>query len=190
MASVMKSIKPLDIDRINHAKTLLKIQVTNVDTGATRFFSNHDGVDMIDVITASCTFPGYAEPITLPGGRYCDGGVVDFMPIDEAIDEGCTDILVVATVPRGYQRSRIDINHFCASLFLKGYSQQFKSSFKTMRQRYNEYLNHLFSDDLPSGTNIYILAPEYFTSPMTTNPKRLRAYELHGLQRTRSIIKG
>ena len=190
MASVMRSIKPLDIGRINHARTLLNIQVTDADTGTTRFFSNRDEVDIIDVVVASCTFPGYAEPVALPGGRYCDGGVVDFMPIDKAIDEGCTDILVVATVPRGYQRPRIDINHFCASLFLRGYSQQFKSSFKTMRRRYNEYLSHLFSDDLPSGANIYILAPECFTSPMTTNPKKLRTYEQHGLQRARSIIGG
>jgi hypothetical protein len=49
-----------------------------------------------------------------------DAGVVNAFPVEDAIADGCTDILVMVTRPAGYRRSPADrmsrwlFNRFCA----------------------------------------------------------------------------
>lgn len=54
-----------------------------------------------DAIMASCSVPGFYEPIRMNGTLYVDGGVRSTTHLDLAIRHGCTKVLCI--VPMGYE---------------------------------------------------------------------------------------
>lgn len=182
-SDVMHTKKPLNVNRVINASTILQIQVTEIDSGRTRFISNRDNVDIINTIIASCSFPGFAPPVELNGKLYCDGGVTQFITIDQMVKDGCTDILVVPTVPEYYRRPKTDVIHSLSRIFLREYGNRFRTHFNNIHVNYNTYMRHVFGEDMPSNTNVYVLAPDYHLSPMATNAGKLRKYETHGVHK-------
>jgi predicted patatin/cPLA2 family phospholipase len=92
----------VDVERIRRNPTPLLVVATDLRTGAATVFSSHDtSVDLLASLKASAAVPVlYGRSIALNGSRYVDGGVVDAVPIERAIADGCTDILVILTVPK------------------------------------------------------------------------------------------
>jgi NTE family protein len=80
----------------SHAWPELPLHVVAVDavTGEERVFTAADGVDIVDVVTASCAVPGVWPPVTIEGRRYIDGGVRS--PINLDLAAGHKAVLVLA----------------------------------------------------------------------------------------------
>lgn len=186
---VIRRKKPLHEQRVKESKTLLKLRVTEIITGKTSFITNRDNIDIFKAISASCAFPGFTPPVELNGKLYCDGGVTEFVTINHMIRDGCTDILAIPTVPVLHRRPIFDPVHVTSRLFLRGYGDGFRKKFSRMKESYNAYLDHLFGDDIPDGINVYVLPPDYHVSPMATNAKKLREYELHGITKAEYMLK-
>lgn len=181
---VVRNRKKLDIEKIRESKTLLKIYATEVGTGNIKIFTNKEDTDLVSVIKGTCSFPGFSKPVEINGEKYCDGGVTKFISIDEAIRDGCTDILIVPTVPENFRMSKIDISHIISRLLCINLSKEFKKVYKHLIKNYNHYLDHLFDRNDPiAGVNVYTIAPDYYLSPMETDAKKLRAFEEHGVQK-------
>jgi predicted patatin/cPLA2 family phospholipase len=88
---------PLDLDALRSSPTLLQIGVTDWETGATRYLSNHED-DLVAALRATCALPMfYRGEIFYQGRRYIDGGVSDPVPIAKAIELGATHVVVVLT---------------------------------------------------------------------------------------------
>jgi len=68
----------------------------NIRTGEILYSNNHNETLCIDSIIAST-----AIPITMPlvNGIFADGGLRDNAPLKTAIDNGATEIIVIATLP-------------------------------------------------------------------------------------------
>lgn len=186
--NVIRNVKPLAPDKIRSSKTELKIQVTNTRDGSVKWFSNHGFHDIVQIIRASCAYPGYAAPCDIDGGFYCDGGVTEFVTINQLTEDDCTDILVVAPVPEKFTRKVFDIGHLPSYLFLKRYGSRFKLRYRNMKKNHNEYLLHLLSDDLPKDVNIYVIAPKFELSPMVIGKNKLKKYENHGITCAQACI--
>lgn len=62
---------------------------TTVETAAERWF---DGGSLIEAILASSAVPGLFPPLELEGRHYYDGGLVNSVPIDRAVELGATRI--------------------------------------------------------------------------------------------------
>lgn len=75
------------------------LQIVTIDaaTGEERVFTAEDGVDLVDVVAASCAVPGVWPPVTIEGRRYIDGGMRSTANVDLAA--GHKRILVLAPVP-------------------------------------------------------------------------------------------
>ena len=64
---------------------------------------------MIDIVRASSSLP-FVCPITyVDGVPMLDGGIVDSIPLQRAITDGCTRNVVVLTRNRGYRKDSKDI---------------------------------------------------------------------------------
>ena len=64
----------------------IRIVTVDAGTGAERVFTSADGVDLVDVVAASCAVPGVWPPVTIEGRRYIDGGVRSSTNIDLVAD--------------------------------------------------------------------------------------------------------
>jgi predicted patatin/cPLA2 family phospholipase len=97
----------VDLERIRRNPTPLLTVVTEVRSGAASVVSSHDpSIDVLAALKASSAVPVlYDRPVTLDGHRYVDGSLLEPVPIEPALRDGCTDILVILTVPKGFRMS-------------------------------------------------------------------------------------
>ncbi len=97
--TVLKSHHPLDIKRLQQAHTKLHVVLTDARTGKQTVISDHHQfVQIYEELRATAALPLlYDHPVTINGREYIDGAVANSLPIDVALDLGCTDIVFVAT---------------------------------------------------------------------------------------------
>lgn len=93
---------PLDLEAVRRSSVPLMVPVTNVDNGAVEYFDLRRE-EPLEVLRAAMSLPGAVlTPVEIRGKRYVDGGVIDQLPIEKALEAGATDIVVVMTRPSGF----------------------------------------------------------------------------------------
>lgn len=88
------------IESIKQGKDLF-VTVSNFTTGLIEFKRQKDNSysDFKDWIIASASVPAAFEIVKKNGYEYLDGGVIDSVPIQKAIDEKCSEIDVIVLRP-------------------------------------------------------------------------------------------
>ena len=83
---------------------------TNCITGEANYFEEKkDSSRVIDIVRASSSLP-FVCPITyVDEVPMLDGGIVDSIPLQRAIADGCTRNVVILTRNRGYRKDSKDI---------------------------------------------------------------------------------
>lgn len=71
---------------------------TEVETAREHWFSEGE---LVPALLASAALPAVFPPVELDGHRYVDGGVVDNVPIDRAVQLGCTTVVVLHVGAQG-----------------------------------------------------------------------------------------
>jgi predicted patatin/cPLA2 family phospholipase len=101
---VIKRRKPLDVARVLSSPSKLRISITDANTGAGFLIDAQDSrYALLDSLRASATHPLLSERTRRLGDRECfDGGFANPLPVKDAIDNGCTDLLVLSTRPSDY----------------------------------------------------------------------------------------
>ena len=101
---VIKRRKPLDVERVLSSPSKLRISITDANTGAGFLIDAQDSrYALLDSLRASATHPLLSERTRRLGDRECfDGGFANPLPVKDAIDNGCTDLLVLSTRPSDY----------------------------------------------------------------------------------------
>ena len=96
---VIRKRKPLDAERVLSSPSRLRISVTDARTGIGFLVDGQDGrYALLDSLRASATHPLLSERSIKLDGRDCfDGGFANPLPIQNAVDAGCTDILALLT---------------------------------------------------------------------------------------------
>lgn len=104
LVNIITQQKPLNVGKLLNSPTSLNIVATKVSTGESVLFNSKDpGIDIIKALKATAAIPfAYDVPVRIEDEYYLDGGVSCPIPITEAIDAGCTDILVILTRPEDY----------------------------------------------------------------------------------------
>jgi len=106
-----------DFDRIKKENKDVMAAVVNLQTRLAEHHSSHDVEyeDLVDWIWASACVPIFMNVVEKNGSEYVDGGIVEHIPIQEAINKGATEIDVVVHRPAEYS---LDVD-FKASNLLK-----------------------------------------------------------------------
>ena len=81
------------------------IVAMDVETGLPVYFSK-DNIEQDDygAIMASCCVPLFNKPHEFRGRKYFDGGLVDPVPIEKAMEMGCDKVVIILTKPRDLYR--------------------------------------------------------------------------------------
>lgn len=158
--------KALNRKAITDSKTLLRVFASDFDTGESICFTNRDEVDIISALVASGSAVGYCNKPIEVGGRVClDGNLAKKLPIEEAISDGCTDILIIPTVPENYRENTRQVLNAIKPLFMAGLTKQYRRAYRKRDGIYNNNLDIAFGrKKLDNGIRLYTISPDFRTS--------------------------
>lgn len=153
--------KPLQVRRLLTSSTSLNVLLTQVSTGETVMFKSKSGnnEDILNILKATTAMPFlYDIPVNIHGVDYLDGGISCPVPVAQAIEEKCTDILVVMTRPRNYRPSRRFFSRYFIEPGMKKYGENFYRTFINRHKIYAEQLSIIRGERLWGGRQVNILA--------------------------------
>ncbi len=105
--SIMGS-KRLRLDAVLASRSRLYIAALVAETGAGTLFDAQalgGEAQLLAALRAATAVPLlYNRPTSIDGRRCLDAGLVNSFPVTDALQSGCTDVLVLLTRPRGYRR--------------------------------------------------------------------------------------
>ena len=181
--SIFRSEKRVfDQNKVKANKTLLKIYVSDARTGKYKYFTNRDNVDLVTAMTASCAAPGYyGKTVEINNHEYLDGNVEEKLPIDQAIKDGCTDILVVPTVPENYREKESTHCNLVNMYLMRHLDRGFIASYKERARRYNDNLDIAFGrKQIDNDVNVFTISPKYRIGLAQTRARKVEFFSEHG----------
>ena len=84
------------LERLEESVIPIEVVATSLTDGGERWFTYGPAVE---AILASAAMPAIFPPVEIDGEKYIDGGVVNNVPIQRAIDAGATRIVVLLCSP-------------------------------------------------------------------------------------------
>jgi len=95
---IIKTRYPLDIKKFRNSKITTYISVTNAKTRKIEYFTNHQDVNPYHLLKASCALPFFwGHKVKINGKRYIDGGILDPIGIQKAIELKRKNVLLILT---------------------------------------------------------------------------------------------
>lgn len=183
---VVRKRKPLDIEKIKKSKSVFKIFVTRCSDGEQEFFTPDDDVDLVELLKASCSYPGFYQPyLKIKGGRFLDGNAIRLLPFEELEEDGCTDILVISNVSTDYRESKFDYMHLASLLLIKNLPKKFKKNYKNRIKLFNSDLDNIFGRKISNyEARSFVVSPSYNISPGEDRESVLEKLAVHGYEET------
>ena len=100
---------PFDFDNFFNNQCTFEMVTTNCQTGQAMYLSEkHDRQRALDIVRASSSLPYVSKIVEVDGIPMLDGGIVDSIPVQRAIDMGHPFNVVVCTRNKGYRETGRD----------------------------------------------------------------------------------
>jgi predicted patatin/cPLA2 family phospholipase len=101
--NVMRTSKRLDVDKILSSPGVLHVTTTESESGKARVYCKFRDADhLLSVLKATITMPFLAGPaIEVDGAHLVDGGMVQQIALNSALEAGATHILILMTRKSG-----------------------------------------------------------------------------------------
>ena len=119
--TIPNELYPFDWETFLNNPTQIKVGVTNVKTGQCEYLDGKQLDQKCTMLKATCAIPIAFPAIELNNQLYYDGGIVDPIPVRQAIKDGHEKLLIVLTRPQGYQKTLSKANTIAAKHFQKKY---------------------------------------------------------------------
>ena len=101
---------PFDFDTFFSSPMTFEMVTTNCLTGQPMYLSErHDRQRALDIVRASSSLPYVSKIVDVDGIPMLDGGIVDSIPLQHAIDMGHPTSVLVLTRNRGYRNTGKDM---------------------------------------------------------------------------------
>ena len=159
---IISLYKPLDDAAIRASRVRFLLSVTDARSGLNELLDVRARSEPVPLLLkASSALPVlYNRRVVLDGREFVDGGVSDSLPVARAIENGCTDILVLASSrcdspdarPRLWERS----------LFYMMMGRRYPAlmrAFASMHEALNRGRRLATGQDAVDGVNVALIAP-------------------------------
>lgn len=179
-------LDPFDYEAYRNSGIRMFATVTNVRTGKAEYIEVKDCRTQMAVVRASASLPFLSRLVHYQGEDYLDGGIVDNIPLDKCMEEGCDKVVVVLTRPKGeYTNDRLNL---LARIFYHRYPA-LRQAIRVRNRNYQQRIEQI--ERLEAEGKIVVLRPSKSMkiSRLEHDPKKLRAlYEL-GVRDAQASIK-
>jgi len=177
-----KKDRPLDINKLMAARTLLHISLTEYSDGKTHYVTNKTpGIDLWEAFRAAAAIPiFYNKPVRLGERLYVDGSLRARLPIKRVVDHGCRYIVIIMTRLHSHRaHSRSTLFKTLSWLATRHYSAALRHALYSEDAEYNATKTHLSRNDpLIPGVpiKVVLVTPQSsldLVSGLNTDPKQL-----------------
>ena len=193
--SIISGERPLRVERVLSAQSRFFVTIADACTGeAFLIEAQSSATPLLTLLKASAAMPLLYNGLITIDGRDCfDGALINPLPVLEAIESGCTDLLVLATRPPGFRDtipSRLEQRLFemrCA----RGNSQLMKAYCNSYVRENAVREIALGFQEIPEGINIATICPAE-TDPRvertTRHTETLKAAAVASVKRTLRVF--
>lgn len=94
----------LDFSAFKNSPTELEMGLYNIENGAIEYFNKSQYTEDGAVVKAACSLLMLTHPVVIQGRRYMDGGLIDMIPIEQAVKQGCDKVIFISTKEANYVR--------------------------------------------------------------------------------------
>jgi predicted patatin/cPLA2 family phospholipase len=100
-----KQARPLHMEKLRNARTLLHISLTGCADGQTRYVTTRTpDIDLWEAFRASAAMPIlYNKSVKVGDGHYVDGSLRARVPIQRVVEHGCRYVVVILTMPQSHR---------------------------------------------------------------------------------------
>jgi len=131
----------LNWEEVKLARSKLYVSLTSALGGGKRVVDfQNETISLLTLLKAtSAIVPFYNSPVRIGTDEYVDGGIADPVPIGNAIERGCTHILVLLTRPPSFEPQPLSvIERALVGQFLKSATTKFTEAFYSRWRRQRE----------------------------------------------------
>jgi predicted patatin/cPLA2 family phospholipase len=100
----LKGKEGTNVRKVLKEKPNMEIGAYDLNQGKTIFFGPEDLDPDMELIRGACALPIASEVVEYRGHRLLDGGITVMIPIERALEKGCTKCLIITTKPKDYVR--------------------------------------------------------------------------------------
>lgn len=106
---IPNELDPFDSEAFYASSQEFVAGVTNFATAEPTYFKKSKVTDMVEmnrIIRASSSIPLLAPAVEIHNEKYYDGGIVDSIPVEQALKDGCSKLIIVLTRDRTYHKKK------------------------------------------------------------------------------------
>ena len=149
-------ILPFDYEAYGRNPATFEMVTTNCLTGRAEYLSERsDRRRLIAIVKASSSLPFVAKVTTVDGKPMLDGGIVDSIPVQRAIETGHPLNVVVLTRNRGYRSGELD---FKMPTFVYGEYPRLRVALSRRTKVYNQQLDLV--EHMEDWGDIIVIRPQ------------------------------
>ena len=94
----------LSMKKIKEEHMPMEVGAYDLGKGETVYFGSQDLDENLDLLRGTCALPVASEVVDYNGLRLLDGGITKMIPIERALEQGCTKALIITTKPASFVR--------------------------------------------------------------------------------------
>lgn len=172
-----EKLVPFDFERFKNSSTFFEMVATNCTTGKAEYLHEEQDEKLLTKICrASSSLPYICKPVFINQKPMLDGGIVDSIPLQRAIEKGFAKNVVVLTRPKGYRKSPKNLQ---LPRFIYKQYPHLREALNKRNKLYNNQLE--FVEKKEKEGSIVVVAPQIDlkVGRMETNISKLKAiYDL------------
>lgn len=162
----------LDVNRFGLSSTKVFIAVTNCRTASADYLRLTPD-NALEVLQATMALPlAYGRVVTIHGQPYIDGGVVDSIPLERALERDFDRIVVVLTQPEGYRKRRSRLAEALLRTQYRAYPELIEA-FRARSERYNRELERIEALERSGALSVIRPTEPLPASRMTRDRQRI-----------------
>jgi predicted patatin/cPLA2 family phospholipase len=190
---ISKKLYPFDFETFKNSKQKFISVVTNCEEGKTEYVEKSDCKndlnEVFKVVQASSSMPLCSKMVKIGNNHYLDGAVTMPIPVDYAIKNNYSNIVVVLTRDRNYRKPEVSKRMKALYKHIYGKYPKLVEKLCTMPERYNkikEEINYLEKEN-----KILVIAPDkpVNVSRLEKDKEKLQALYEDGIKDAERVIE-
>ncbi len=190
--AVLSDRKKLDVNKVLNSYSELIIVLFNYLEAKSEMFTNKSkDFEFMEALRATAALPIlYNRTVKVKHKLYIDGGIEDGVPLLRAVNDGCTDIIVVLTRPTSFRRNPLSFfMRNIETILMYKYPEKTRNVILNSSDLFNKTMDFLENPD--SRVNIKVISPsnmELMVSRTTNDRNKLLECALMARNDARKIF--